>query len=245
MKKVKYAKHSDYSNQYQLFELVNKAVKCKKFKEAFLYDEILSNVIKINNKFGLKAIKFWILDHRYGALVNLRLYQMVTWRKLFNLNKILKIIVERRMNTEYNKLQKLIFAIRTPMILKYYFLYKLYDYIAIFFGRFLMVAYVVEISPVADIGKNFWGVFRNVAITAHTRIGKNAYIEANVTIAPEVVVMDNVHIHTGAVLTGHIQIGENAIIGANSLVTRSVPANTTVVGVPAKVVFTIKQDKAE
>jgi maltose O-acetyltransferase len=33
-----------------------------------------------------------------------------------------------------------------------------------------------------------------------------------------------------------IEIGENVIVGAGSLVNRSIPSNTTVVGVPARIV---------
>jgi acetyltransferase-like isoleucine patch superfamily enzyme len=39
---------------------------------------------------------------------------------------------------------------------------------------------------------------------------------------------------SGATLLGGITIGENAIVGAGSVVTRDVPANTTVIGNPAK-----------
>lgn len=35
---------------------------------------------------------------------------------------------------------------------------------------------------------------------------------------------------------GNIEIGENAVIGAGAVVTKSVPANVTVVGNPAHVI---------
>ena len=41
-------------------------------------------------------------------------------------------------------------------------------------------------------------------------------------------------IGSGATLLGGITIGENAIVGAGSVVTRDVPADTTVIGNPAK-----------
>ena len=42
-------------------------------------------------------------------------------------------------------------------------------------------------------------------------------------------------IGSGATLLGGITVGENAIVGAGSVVTKDVPANTTVAGNPAKV----------
>ncbi|MEZ2345743.1 serine O-acetyltransferase [Terriglobus sp. RCC_193] len=47
---------------------------------------------------------------------------------------------------------------------------------------------------------------------------------------------NNVYVGTGAVLIGPIVIGDGARIAANSLVTRDVPAGTTVMGVPACIV---------
>jgi len=41
-------------------------------------------------------------------------------------------------------------------------------------------------------------------------------------------------IGTGSVILCGVTIGENAIVGAGSVVTRDVPANTVVAGVPAK-----------
>jgi UDP-2-acetamido-3-amino-2,3-dideoxy-glucuronate N-acetyltransferase len=42
-------------------------------------------------------------------------------------------------------------------------------------------------------------------------------------------------IGSGAILLGGITVGENAIIGAGSVVTKSVPSNTTVAGNPARI----------
>jgi len=40
----------------------------------------------------------------------------------------------------------------------------------------------------------------------------------------------------GAKILGGIKIGDNVKIGANSVVLKSVPANSTVIGVPARVI---------
>lgn len=49
---------------------------------------------------------------------------------------------------------------------------------------------------------------------------------------------NNVIINVGAVVLQGVTIGDNAIIGASAVVTRDVPANSVVMGVPARVVRT-------
>lgn len=46
----------------------------------------------------------------------------------------------------------------------------------------------------------------------------------------------NAWIGAGATILPGVTIGENAIVGAGSVVTKDVPANATVVGVPAKII---------
>jgi len=58
---------------------------------------------------------------------------------------------------------------------------------------------------------------RDSWILRKTKIGNNVRIGSNSTILP-------------------VEIGDNAIIGAGAVVTKDVPANTTVVGNPAKII---------
>lgn len=51
-----------------------------------------------------------------------------------------------------------------------------------------------------------------------------------------VVIEDNVWIGEGACILPGVRIGRNAIIGANAVVTKNVPENTVVAGVPAKAI---------
>lgn len=48
------------------------------------------------------------------------------------------------------------------------------------------------------------------------------------------IVEDNVSIGSGAIIQGGIRIGKGALIGAGAVVTKDVPANSTVMGVPAR-----------
>ena len=76
-------------------------------------------------------------------------------------------------------------------------------------------------------------------ITAKS-IGKNAWINQQVTIgyngldAPTI--GDNVVVYAGAKIIGGVHIGNNVIIGANAVVTKDVPDNCVVAGVPARII---------
>lgn len=73
------------------------------------------------------------------------------------------------------------------------------------------------------------------------RIGANCRVNQQVTIGfgnndrlPRL--GDNVHVGAGARVLGDLTIGDNVIVGANAVVTKDVPANCTVVGIPARIV---------
>lgn len=72
------------------------------------------------------------------------------------------------------------------------------------------------------------------------KIGKHCFINQQVTIgyngdkAP--IIGDNVTITCGAKVIGGIHIGDNCIIGANSVVVKDIPSNSTVVGVPGRII---------
>jgi maltose O-acetyltransferase len=60
-------------------------------------------------------------------------------------------------------------------------------------------------------------------------------------VAKAIVIEDNVWLGGGAILLPGVRIGRNAVVGAGAVVTRSVPANTVVVGNPAGVIREIEQ----
>ncbi len=109
-------------------------------------------------------------------------------------------------------------------------------------GRFLTG---IEIHPGAKLGRRFiidHGM--GVVIGETAEIGDDVYIYHQVTLGGtssnqgkrHPTIGDNVIIGAGAKVLGAIEIGENARIGANAVVVAAVPANTTVVGIPARAV---------
>jgi serine O-acetyltransferase len=109
-------------------------------------------------------------------------------------------------------------------------------------GRFLTG---IEIHPGARLGRRFvidHGM--GVVIGETAEIGDDVYIYHQVTLGGtstehgkrHPTIGNNVIIGAGAKVLGAIEIGDNARIGANAVVVAAVPANTTVVGIPARAV---------
>ena len=119
------------------------------------------------------------------------------------------------------------------------------------FSRFLTG---IEIHPAAKIGKNlFIDHGMGVVIGETSEIGDNVTIYHMVTlggISPSInsneqrnikrhpTLKDNVVVGSGAQVLGPIVIGKNSKIGANSVVTKDVPENAVMVGIPSKNVGT-------
>jgi maltose O-acetyltransferase len=83
-----------------------------------------------------------------------------------------------------------------------------------------------------DIGENVL-IAAHAVITSQTHDTKaNIYNQSNVR--KKVCIEDNVWIGTHAIILPGITIGRNTIIGAGAVVTKDIPANDIVVGIPAR-----------
>ncbi len=103
----------------------------------------------------------------------------------------------------------------------------------------------IEIHPGAKIGRRFF-IDHGMGVV----IGETAEIGDDVTIYHQVTlggtstkkgkrhptIGNNVVIGAGAKILGPVKVGDNCKIGANSVVIKNVPPNSTVVGIPGKVV---------
>jgi serine O-acetyltransferase len=101
----------------------------------------------------------------------------------------------------------------------------------------------IEIHPAAKLGRRFvidHGM--GVVIGETAEVGDDCYFYHQVTLGVartmggkrHPTVGNNVIIGAGAKVLGPITVGDNARVGANSVVLENVPADTTVVGMPAR-----------
>lgn len=104
----------------------------------------------------------------------------------------------------------------------------------------------IEIHPAAKIGSGFFidhGM--GVVIGETAEIGNNVTLYQGVTLGGtgkqkgkrHPTIGDNVVIGAGAKVLGGFKIGDNSKIGAGSVVLKEVPENSTVVGIPARIVI--------
>ncbi len=103
----------------------------------------------------------------------------------------------------------------------------------------------IEIHPAATLGKNvFIDHGSGVVIGETTIIGDNVTIYQGVTLGGVSIkrekrhptLGDNIIVGAGAKILGNINIGDYVQIGANSVVVKDVPSNSTVVGIPGRII---------
>lgn len=103
----------------------------------------------------------------------------------------------------------------------------------------------IEIHPAARIGKRFFiDHGTGVVIGETAEVGNDVLLYQGVTLGGtgkekgkrHPTLKDNIVVGTGAKILGNITIGDNVKIGAQSVVLTDVPENSTVVGVPGRVV---------
>jgi serine O-acetyltransferase len=133
-----------------------------------------------------------------------------------------------------------------------------FDLIARMISQFSRFLTGIEIHPKAKIGKNlFIDHGMGVVIGETSEIGDNVTIYHMATlggISPSVdsdnqrdvkrhpTLKDNVVVGSGAQVLGPVVVGKNAKIGANAVVTKDVPENAVMVGIPAKNVGTTTEE---
>ena len=128
---------------------------------------------------------------------------------------------------------------------KFFFIARLLSHVTRFFTG-------IEIHPGAKIGRRFFidhGM--GIVIGETTEIGNDVLLYKGVVLGGTSLektkrhptLGNNIIVGSNAIVMGAITIGDNARIGAASVVTHSVPANATAVGIPARVSMGNTQDE--
>ena len=128
---------------------------------------------------------------------------------------------------------------------KFFFIARLLSHITRFFTG-------IEIHPGAKIGRRFFidhGM--GIVIGETTEIGNDVLLYKGVVLGGTSLEKTKIHptlgnniiVGSNASVMGAITIGDNARIGAASVVTHSIPANATAVGIPARVSMGNTQDE--
>ena len=92
-------------------------------------------------------------------------------------------------------------------------------------------------------GVTIW-CFKEIIIGNNVRVGANTIImdgdahdeDPRTTPSDSIRIEDNVFIGANCVVKKGVVIGANSVIGMNSVVTKSIPANSVAVGIPAEVI---------
>src|SRR5277367_3294230 len=107
------------------------------------------------------------------------------------------------------------------------------------------IIFGIEISPKCAIGPGIFFPHTSGTVIGASKIGRDVTIFQGVTVGAKQIDMsydlslrpelgDYVVVGAGAKVLGGIALGDNVKVGANSVLLRSVPADATVAGIPAR-----------
>ncbi len=140
---------------------------------------------------------------------------------------------------------------------RYMFFFRLLNYACshrIFYPITLMLKiklmlmqrhYGIQIPHTTKIGKGFYiGHYGDIVVNGSVTIGDNVNISQGVTIGQAnrgakkgvATIGNKVYIGPGVKIVGKITIGNNVAIGANAVVTKDVPDDACIAGIPAKII---------
>ena len=172
--------------------------------------------------------KFLILSDLYRINADLRT------------STLIKSVIFGNETYQYNFWMRTCAYTRRHKLLKF-FLYPIAKLIL----NHYVYKYGVSIPYDTDIGSGFYiGHFGTIVVNNFSKIGNNCNISQGVTLGMAIrgnnkgypAIGNNVYLGPGAKIIGAVKIGNNVAIGANCVVTKDMPDNAVVVGVPGQVI---------
>ena len=219
----------DFSNPYDLAKFIKHSKKSTPLK-VYINGEINSMDIKNIEWYG--GNNFYILFGEYDDI-----YPLIVKNK--SLINNYRIEIDRRNSAiKMIDLCKLNARIEPGAIIR--------EYATINKNVVVMMGAIINIGAI--IGENSM-IDMNAVVGARCKIGKNVHIGAGAVIAgvleppsmDSCEIGDNVMIGANSVILEGIKIGKNSVIAAGAIVTKNVPENVVVCGVPAKIIKTVDE----
>lgn len=173
-------------------------------------------------------------------------YRFMVLSDLYRINAdirtttLVKSVILGNETYQYNFWMRTCAFVRSHVILKF----MLYPFARLMLNHY-EYKYGISIPYETSIGSGFYiGHFGGIVVNGFSRIGCNCNISHGVTLGmanrgdkkgfPEI--GNNVYLGPGSKVIGAVRIGNNVAVGANCVVTKDVPDNAVVVGIPGKVI---------
>ena len=164
----------------------------------------------------------------------------INQRLIQNVRDIIQHIVQHYNHEKYWKMRNEVVnpKSKVPKFIRLYYLYRIKEMDA--FNNATMGTDLGKGAHFASPPHLPHGL-NGIMISHYAKIGKNAVIYQQVTIAQgegetlAAIIGDNCFIGAGAKILGNVYIGNNVKIGANAVIVKDVPDNCTAVGNPARI----------
>ena len=102
-------------------------------------------------------------------------------------------------------------------------------------GKGIFIGKLAIVNSDVTLGNNI--IINTKALLEHgTSVGDNSNVSTNTAVNGDTQIGKGCFIGSSSVLNGQLKIGDGAIVGSGTVVIKDIKANTTVVGVPGRVI---------